>query len=146
MKKFFVLCSLFLVVIFCNAFSINAWKDSIYHQIKTETKKALEQSLNKKVKIGSVSGRIVGQVIFHDVSIPGIAEVPKIYINFNLLKLAYKRDIVPAISKITFEEGRFFVVRQKTKTSISKTWWLPQIPKLPLPRLLPLSLFLRIAK
>jgi TamB, inner membrane protein subunit of TAM complex len=111
MKKFSVLFLLPFVIIFTCAFSAGEWKDSVDEQIRTETVKALKAAFNKKVTIGSVSGRLVGQVVFNDVVIPGIADVKKIYINYSLIKFAYKKDILPAITKIIIADGTISLLR-----------------------------------
>jgi hypothetical protein len=114
MKKVLLLISLLCVVVFTSAFSVVEWRDSIYQQIKTETIKALKDNLKKDVSIGKVEGRIVGQVVFHDVIIPGFAKAKKIYVNYGLIKFAYKRDVIPAISKITIVGGDFEVRRDRS--------------------------------
>lgn len=113
MKKFLLLACLFLVVIFSSAFSLTDWRSSIYEQIKTETIKGIKDNFRTNVRIGKVTGIIAGQIVFEDVVIPKYARAKKIYINYNLIKFALYKDIVPAISKITIEDGEFDVVRDR---------------------------------
>lgn len=113
MRKSLLLISLLLVIIFTSAFSVGEWRDSIYDQIRTETVKALRDQFKREITVGSVDGRIVGQVVFHDVNIHDFATAKKVYINYSLIKFAYKKDIVPAITKITIEDGDFKVRRDR---------------------------------
>ena len=113
MKKLAILFALLLATVFTSAFSVKDWQEDIYHQIRTETIKGLEDAFNADVTIGKTEGLLVGQVLFHDVVVPGFARVPRIYVNYNLATFALKRDIVPAITKITIEDGEFEVRREK---------------------------------
>lgn len=113
MKKASLVFLLLACAIFSSAFSIKEWRDSIYHQIKTETIKEIKKTFKKDVKIGRVEGIMVGQVVFNEVEIPNIARAKKVYINFNPITFLRKKDIVPAISKITIVEGEFKITRNK---------------------------------
>jgi len=112
MRRTALFTGLLLVVLFSCAFSVKEWQESIYHQIKSETIKGLEDAFRAKVSVGKVEGILVGQVLFHDVVVPDFARVKKIYVNYNLATFALKRDIVPAITQITFVEGEFEVKRK----------------------------------
>ncbi len=111
MRKFFILLCLFLIVVFNCGFSLTQWTDSVYEQIKNETIKGLKDSFKQDVKVGSVSGLIVGQVVFHDVTIPNFAQAKKIYVNYDLVKFFIHKNIVPAITKITIVDGNFTIIR-----------------------------------
>ncbi|OGB88143.1 hypothetical protein A3H38_02725 [candidate division WOR-1 bacterium RIFCSPLOWO2_02_FULL_46_20] len=113
MKKIALLFGLITLSLFSSAFSPADWRDSVYGKIKSETVKGLEQAFKTKVKIGKTEGIIVGQIVFHDVVVPNFAHAKKIYVNFNPVEFAYKKDVVPAISRITIEEAEFAIIRDK---------------------------------
>ncbi len=113
MKKSFILLGLLLIILFASAFSLKEWRETVYEQIKTETIKELKKTFKTDLSIGKTEGIVVGQIIFRDVSVPGFAHAKKVYVNFNPITLAYKKDVVPAISKITIEEAEFEIKRGK---------------------------------
>ncbi|NQT28931.1 MAG: DUF748 domain-containing protein [Candidatus Saganbacteria bacterium] len=114
MKKKLVLFCLCLAIIFSSAFSISKWTDSVYTKIKDQTIMGLKEAFNVNIEIGGVGGIVAGQVVFYDVVIPDFVQAKKIYVNFNLLELAWDRNIVPAISKITIVDGEFKVLRDSS--------------------------------
>jgi len=131
MKKRLLLLCLLLTALFASAFSIGEWQTSIYNQIKDETIKGLKDAFKTDVSIGKVEGAIVGQVVFKDVTIPNLGRANKVYVNYNLLKFAYYKDIVPAISKITIADGVFKVTRNRAN-QLNVLAFLPeQDPKAP---------------
>ncbi len=133
MRRIALLTGLLFVVLFSCAFSVKEWQESIYHQIKSETIKGLEDAFRAKVSVGKVEGILVGQVLFHDVVVPDFARVKKIYVNYNLATFALRRDIVPAITTITFIDGEF-EVKRKPGDRISAVELLPpEDPKAPPP-------------
>jgi hypothetical protein len=133
MNKRLIIPGLFLIVIITSAFSFEKWRDSIYEQIRTETIKGLEDSFKTEVSVGEVGGIIAGQVVFHDVVIPDFARAKQVYINFNPVKFAYKKDIVPAITTITIVEGEFEVVRDRSNQLNAVNLLPPEEPGAPPP-------------
>ncbi|MFC1568200.1 translocation/assembly module TamB domain-containing protein [Candidatus Margulisiibacteriota bacterium] len=114
MNRRLAILGLFLVVIISSAFSFDKWRDAIYEQVRTETVKGLEDSFKTKVSVSRVDGLLAGQVVFHDVVIPGFAQAKRVYITFNPVTFALKKDIVPAITTITIVDGDFEVVRNRS--------------------------------
>jgi hypothetical protein len=133
MKKKLLLLFVILCAIFASAFSINEWRNEIYDLIKTETIKGLNQAFNTSVSIGKAEGPIIGQVIFSDVKIPGFAQAEKVYVNYNLLEFASYRDIVPAISKITIENAKFRIERDRKNQINALNLLPPEDPNAPPP-------------
>lgn len=131
MKKRLLLFCLILTALLTSAFSIGEWQTSIYNQIKDETIKGLKDAFKTDVSIGKVTGAIIGQVVFEDVTIPNFGHANKVYVNYNLIKFAYYKDIVPAISKITIADGIFKVTRNQAN-QLNVLDFLPeQDPKAP---------------
>lgn len=131
---------LLLVALLTSSFSLNAtmvalkdWKDSVYDQIKTEARKGLKDLFKREVYIGRVGGIIAGQIILKEVVVPEIGRAKKIYINFNPVKFMYKKDIIPAISKVTIEDGEFRVERNKKDQWNVLTLLPPEEPGAPPP-------------
>jgi autotransporter translocation and assembly factor TamB len=113
MKKAFFLLFLLVISLLVSAFSFGAWQDSLYDQIRRETIKGLKDNLNWEVAIGQVTGPVVGQVVFNDVVITGLATARSVTINFNPITFALKKDIVPALTAIKVENGLFLVERNQ---------------------------------
>ncbi|MBI5399729.1 translocation/assembly module TamB domain-containing protein [Candidatus Saganbacteria bacterium] len=109
------------------------WFGPLYEQIKTETIKGLKANFQADVKIGRTSGRIIGQVVFDDVQIPGYAAVKQVKINYDLIRFALSRDIVPAITKITVIDGNFKISREKNGKLNVESLLLPIQPNAPPP-------------
>lgn len=135
MKKAPLLFFLSIVVVFSSAFSLGAWKDSVYELIKAETVKGLKANLNWEVSAASVEGPIVGQVVFRDVKIGDFAAAHKVTVEYRLLSFIWRRDIVPAISRITVEEGNFRAQREAGKEWNVFSLLPPVDPKAPPPPL-----------
>jgi len=112
-STWFVFLTLSSIILLTTAASGSKWWDGIYDQVKIETIKGLEQSFNAKVTVGKVSGPLVGQVLFEDVKIEDFALAQKIYVDFNPVVFALKRDVVPAITSIKIVDANFKIVRDE---------------------------------
>ena len=105
MKKSVLILLIFISWLFASAFSATGWKDSLYQQIKQEAEKSFSQLFQKKVSIGAAGGRVIGQIVLKDFSVPDLGRAPKVTLSFNPLKYAYtKGDIISSLSQITIEE------------------------------------------
>ncbi|MFH1826081.1 MAG: translocation/assembly module TamB domain-containing protein [bacterium] len=133
MKKVWPFLGLIFIVLFCSAFSLKEWQVSVYEQIKSETIKGLEQNFQAHVEIGQTQGPIVGQIVFEDVVIKNFAQAKKVYVNYNPIVFATKKDVVPAITKITVEDGTFTVTRNKDNQLNVLGLLLPEDPNAPPP-------------
>ncbi len=104
-----------LLVVFVStsfAFSLEEWRNSIYDQIKIETLRQLKDMTQRDITVGKVSGVVVGQVVFDEVTIPDFAFAKKVTVNFNPVQyLIHRGDVVPAITKIVIEDGEFLIER-----------------------------------
>lgn len=113
MRRLLILLSLLAVTIFNSGYSGLNTSNAIYEEIKAQTIKGIKDYFKKDISIGKAGGIIIGQVVFEDVSFAGQLTAKKVYINYNPIVFALKKDIVPAISKITIKEGRFKISRNK---------------------------------
>ena len=114
MKKALIFFLLIITASFSFAFSPQEWKDSLDQSIKADAEKNFSDLFKHKVTIRSAGGIIVGQIILEDVYFPEIGRAPRIILSFNPVKYLYKnRDIIPALTKITVENGEFDVIRDK---------------------------------
>ena|GEM_PF-2336703 len=96
------------------AFSIFAWRDTLYQNVKEQAEKSFSDLFQKKVTIKKASGIILGQIILEEVLIPEIGNSKKLILNFNPFKYIYhKGDIVPALTKIIVEHGDFKIIRNE---------------------------------
>jgi hypothetical protein len=85
------------------------------------------------ITIGKTSGLIINQVVFEDVTIPTVAHAKKITVNYNLFKVPFYKDIVPAISSIIIEDAVFDVKRQTDRRLNVEQLLLPVTPTSPPP-------------
>jgi hypothetical protein len=113
MKKGPIFLGLLLISLFTSAFSLQEWRESVYEQIKNETIKGLKANFRTDVQIGKTEGIVAGQVVFRDVIVPDFGRARTVTVNFNLAVLAYKRDVIPAITTILIEDGEFEVRRDR---------------------------------
>jgi len=113
-QKLIIVCLIWLTAAAVSAFSVKEWKDSIFNQVKTEAEKGLSDLFQRKVKIGSSSGLLVGTVDLNDVFVPGVGRIAKVTIDFNPMKFAYTRgDLISSLTKIIVTQGDVTVVRSK---------------------------------
>jgi hypothetical protein len=140
MRKFLVFICLVYLAGIAFAFSPVAslgglvnWRDSLYEQIKVETIKGLKANFNADIRISKTSGRLIGQVILENVSIPGYVTAEKIKVNYDMVRFAAGRDIVPAITRITIINSNVNVSREKSGKLNVENLLLPLQPNSPPP-------------
>src|SRR3989339_90282 len=109
---------LFFIMVFFSALAVPSFAlpfvDDLYANIKEQTTKGLEASFNRKVKIKKISGRIIGAVLLEGVSIGDEVHLESLKVEFNPIKfIANKGNIVPAITKLTVQKGRLYILRDK---------------------------------
>lgn len=103
---------------------LSGWTAPLYNQIKNETLKQAKAALTKDISIGKASGNIIGEIVFEDVNISGFCQAKRVKINYNLIELALKRDIIAAINKISIDQANFKVYRDK-----KDQWNVLNLPK-----------------
>lgn len=88
--------------------------DSAYENVKSQAIQSLSGTFNRKILVKEASGRILGQIVLHDVQIGPELYFDKFIINFNPIKYATsKGDIMPAITSLHLVGGRAEVIREK---------------------------------
>ncbi|PIS28527.1 hypothetical protein COT42_07750 [Candidatus Saganbacteria bacterium CG08_land_8_20_14_0_20_45_16] len=128
MKRAWLVCFLVAISLFCSGFSFREWQSSLYEKIKQETINGLEQNFNTKLTIGKANGLILGQISFDDVVIPSYASAKKVSVNYNLFKLAYYKDVVPAITQIIVDNATINIKRQKNNQLSVASLLRPNVP------------------
>lgn len=113
MKKRWLPALFLSILLVSPVFAFTDPRTAIYDTIKNETLRGLKASFKRDIKIGKVEGMLLGSVALKEVAFPGFFTAPAVYIKFNPLTLAAKKDIIPAITTITAVKAEFKIERGK---------------------------------